>query len=76
MIGAAFIGVQIMLVLNCKSGQRVMIGRDVTVVVLEVRGSHVKLGITGPKDVTIHREEVWQKIAHEDAPSHEFVPTG
>jgi carbon storage regulator len=56
----------IMLVLNRKSGQRVIIGDDVTVVILEIRGSQVKLGISGPKCVPIHREEVFQKIAKED----------
>ena len=74
-IGTAFMGVQIMLVLSRKSGQSVIIDRDITVVVLRVRGSQVKLGITGPKDVAIHRQEVWQKIADQSATPRELLPT-
>jgi carbon storage regulator len=54
-----------MLVLNRKSGQRVIIGNDVMVMVLKIRGSQVKLGISGPKDITIHREEVFHKITND-----------
>ena len=61
-----------MLVLNRKSGQRVVIGDNITVVILKIQGSQVKLGISGPKDIPIHREEVFQKIA-EDAKMRELL---
>jgi carbon storage regulator len=54
-----------MLVLNRKSGQCVVIGDEITVMVLKVHGSQVKLGISGPKNIPVHREEVFQKIAEE-----------
>lgn len=54
-----------MLVLSRKRGEGVMIGQDVEVVVLEIRGDRVKLGFQGPNDVPIHREEVYAQIAAE-----------
>ena len=51
-----------MLVLSRKSGERIVIGHNVTVTVLEVRGSRVKLGLAGPIDVSIHREELERHI--------------
>lgn len=52
-----------MLVLSRKVGERVVIGREIEITVLEVRGSRVKLGFNGPAEVPIHREEVQQEIA-------------
>ena len=52
-----------MLVLSRKNGERVRIGHSVEVTVLEVRGDRVKLGFSGPAEVPIHREEVYQRIA-------------
>jgi carbon storage regulator len=62
----------IMLVLSRKSGQCVVIGHDITVMVLKVHGSQVKLGISGPKHIPIHRKEVFRKIA-KDAWPRELV---
>jgi len=47
-----------MLVLSRKSGQRVMIGDDVVVSIIEVRGSTIRLGIEAPRSIPVHREEV------------------
>ena len=55
-----------MLVLTRKIGEKVMIGDDVTVTVLGMFGNHVRLGITAPKNVGVHREEIWQRIKHEE----------
>lgn len=52
-----------MLVLSRKRGERVIIGRDVEVTVLKVGRNRVKLGISGPAEVPVHREEVLRKIA-------------
>ncbi|MEO6713117.1 MAG: carbon storage regulator CsrA [Mycobacteriales bacterium] len=48
-----------MLVLTRKSNQSIVIGDDIVVTVLEVRGDQIRLGITAPRDVAVHREEVW-----------------
>ncbi len=54
-----------MLVLSRKEGQRIQIGEEISVTVLDVRGGKVRLGIDGPACVPIHREEVYQRILHE-----------
>ncbi|MHB8897718.1 MAG: carbon storage regulator CsrA [Thermoguttaceae bacterium] len=56
-----------MLVLSRKRGEAVVIGRDITVTVLEVRGDRVKLGFSGPAEVPIHRAELRVKIQREDS---------
>ncbi|NLS95226.1 MAG: carbon storage regulator [Planctomycetaceae bacterium] len=54
-----------MLVLSRKKGERVLIGRDIYVKVVDVRGDRVKLGFEGPDEVPIHREELAVQIATE-----------
>jgi carbon storage regulator len=51
-----------MLVLSRKRGEGIVIGRDIEVTVLEVRGNRVKLGLRGPNGVAIHREELYARI--------------
>ncbi|MEX0676426.1 MAG: carbon storage regulator CsrA [Pirellulales bacterium] len=51
-----------MLVLSRKKDQRIMIGENIEVTVVEIRGDRVKLGFVGPHDVPIHREEVFRRI--------------
>jgi carbon storage regulator len=51
-----------MLVLSRKRGEKIVIGGDVTLTVLEVRGDRVKLGFTAPAEVPIHREEIHRRI--------------
>ncbi len=51
-----------MLVLNRKCGKTVVIGDNITVTVLEVRGTRVKLGFVAPGEAPIHRAEVYQQI--------------
>jgi carbon storage regulator len=50
------------LIVTRKTGERVMIGDEVAVVVLDVEGSTVKLGVEAPRSVTVHRGEVWEQI--------------
>ena len=52
-----------MLVLSRKQGERIVVGDDVTLTVLEVRGDRVKLGFAAPAEVPIHREEVYRSIS-------------
>lgn len=60
-----------MLVLTRRANQSIIIGDDVVVTVLEVRGDQVRIGITAPRDVTVHREEVYRALhdANTDAAS-------
>jgi carbon storage regulator len=44
-----------------------MIGDNVTVTVLRVKGNQVRLGVNAPKDVSVHREEIFQRIQQEEA---------
>jgi carbon storage regulator len=54
------------LVLTRKSGERLKIGDDITVTVLEIRGSHVRLGIQAPSSVVVHREEIYERVREEN----------
>jgi carbon storage regulator len=56
-----------MLVLTRKLGQSIVIGDEVEVVVLEVRGEQVRIGIRAPKHVSVHRKEIYDQI-HEESP--------
>jgi carbon storage regulator len=64
-----------MLILTRRVGETVMIGNEVTVTVLGVKGNQVRLGINAPKDVAVHREEIFERIKAErtdgdPAPEH------
>jgi carbon storage regulator len=51
-----------MLVLTRRSGESVMIGNDVVITVLEARGDVIRLGISAPRDIQVHREEVYREL--------------
>ena len=51
-----------MLVLTRRTQQSIMIGKDVVITVLEVRGDQVRLGVSAPRDVAVHREEVFLEL--------------
>ena len=54
-----------MLILTRRIGETLMIGDDVTVTILNVKGAQVRLGIAAPKDVPVHREEIYRRIQAE-----------
>jgi carbon storage regulator len=54
-----------MLILTRRVGEAVMIGNEVTVTVLGVKGNQVRIGINAPKDVAVHREEIFERIKRE-----------
>jgi carbon storage regulator len=54
-----------MLILTRRVGETVMIGNDVTVTILGVKGNQVRVGINAPKTIAVHREEIYERIKRE-----------
>lgn len=63
-----------MLVLSRKKNESIVINNDITVTVVEIRGDKVRLGIVAPKDVPVHRQEVYDAI-HGKEPATAETPT-
>lgn len=63
-----------MLILTRRVGEKLIIGDDIEVVVLGYQGDQVRLGIKAPKDVEVHREEIYQRI-HGSELSHQPAAT-
>ena len=56
-----------MLVITRRSGEQVVLGDDITITVLEISGSTVRLGIDAPTEVPVYRHEIWLAIKEENA---------
>jgi len=55
-----------MLILTRRVGETLMIGNDISVTVLGVKGNQIRIGVNAPKEVAVHREEIYQRIQSED----------
>jgi len=65
-----------MLVLSRNTEQTIMIGDDIVVKVVDIRGGKVKLGITAPRNVSVHRREVYDRIERERQKDNRVGKTG
>lgn len=65
-----------MLVVTRKSGQSLMIGDNIEVKVLSVAGEKIRIGIQAPKEITVHRSEVYQEIVRQNQlATHSHIPS-
>jgi carbon storage regulator len=61
-----------MLILTRKLGEKINIGDDITVTLVEIKGAQVKLGIEAPKHIEIHRQEIYERIRKENLSSSDI----
>jgi carbon storage regulator len=62
------------LIITRRPGERIMLGDDVVVEVIEVKGASVRVGIAAPRSLPVYREEVWQSLKEEASPDSGASP--
>jgi carbon storage regulator len=65
-----------MLILTRRVGETLMIGDDVTVTVLGVKGNQVRIGVNAPKTIAVHREEIYERIKREQEAANNGIDLG
>jgi carbon storage regulator len=65
-----------MLILTRRVGETLMIGDNVTVTVLGVKGNQVRIGVNAPKEVAVHREEIYERIRREQEEGNNTAASG
>jgi len=60
-----------MLILSRKAGQKIVISDNIEITVLEVRGEHVRIGIAAPREIPVHRYELWNQVVMENQVAQE-----
>ncbi|EED32487.1 carbon storage regulator [gamma proteobacterium NOR5-3] len=64
-----------MLILTRKEGESLRLGDDITVTVVSVKGGNVRIGIDAPRDLAVHREEIYEKISEDEDRTQEASNT-
>lgn len=64
-----------MLILTRRIGETLMVGDEVSLTVLGVKGNQVRIGVNAPKHIAVHREEIYQRIQRENAPGGDTPPS-
>ncbi len=63
-----------MLILTRKIGESVIINEDITVTVLGIKGNQIRIGVDAPRHVSVHREEIYQRVKKEEFEEEEATP--
>lgn len=64
-----------MLILTRRTGETIMIGADITLTILGVKGNQVKIGVNAPRNIAVHREEIFERIQREQQGGEADGPT-